>query len=80
MTLQDYLREHARREGDEQIAYCCEYCGEEIEPGWPGFRGNGENRGVFLHKECVMEWVVREYDEERLALDLGFDKIQEAIL
>lgn len=80
MTLHEYLGEHARSEGNERRAYCCDYCGEEIDPGWPGFEGSRENGGVYLHKECVMEWVVREYDEERLALELGFTELPEVIL
>lgn len=79
MTMDEYRREHDDHD-DLPPVHCCDYCGEVIEPGWPGFEGYGQNRGVYLHKECVTEWVVREYDAERLALEIGFDKLPEVIL
>lgn len=72
MTMEQYLGEHGANEGAYVDDYhICDYCGDEVDHSGRHWT-NGD---VWVHQECMMEWLEDNLGAEILAKAVGFQRI-----
>lgn len=72
MTMEQYLGEHGANEGAYVDDYhVCDYCGDEVDHSGRHW-ANGD---VWVHQECMMEWLEDNLGAEILAKAVGFQRI-----
>lgn len=81
MKYEQYMMEHGSDDylpdiDQSSIVGRCAYCGEEIMTDDRFYSSDYDARGndLYIHKECIGEYIREEYDDEYLAEVLGFEK------
>lgn len=77
MTMEEYLNEHPRHEGEDAPLqqdtcppYHCSYCGDELQAGEVIYELGDER----VHDECFLEYAEDAFTPGYLALCLGYTK------
>ena len=72
MTMEQYLNEHSAHEDErDDDFHICDYCGEEVDHS----SRHWMNGDVWVHQECLMEWLEDNLGAEILAEAVGFARI-----
>lgn len=77
MTMEEYLNEHDRHEGEDTPLrsdpcppFHCSYCGDELQAGEVIYELGDER----VHDECFLEYAEDAFTPGYLALCLGYTK------